>query len=197
MLTELKKKMYSVKTFGCDVLGKNAEKITVFDDKLAELAADMVEIMNYFDGIGLAAPQIGISKRLVVLGVPNNPEDMNKSIGEVMLLDKMPLALVNPEITAYGSDLCDYDEGCLSVPGIYGSVQRPYTVKLKAQDLQGNYFEYECGGLLGRCIQHELDHLDGKLFVDRMSDEDREKIEFKLFRLKKNGKRKEYNRPWK
>ena len=153
--------------------------------------------MNHFDGIGLAAPQIGISKQLVVLGVPDNPEQTNKSIGEVMLLDKMPLVLVNPEITAYGNDLCDYDEGCLSVPGIYGNVVRPYTIKLKAQDLQGNYFEYECGGLLGRCIQHELDHLDGKLFVDRMSDEEREKIEFKLFRLKKNGKRKEYNRPWK
>ena len=197
MLTELKKKMYSVKTFGCDVLGKKAEKITVFDDKLAELAADMVEIMNHFDGIGLAAPQIGISKRLVVLGIPDNPDNLNKSVGEVMLLDKMPLVLVNPEITAYGSDLSDYDEGCLSVPGIYGNVRRPYMVKLKAQDLQGNYFEYECGGLLGRCIQHELDHLDGTLFVDRMSDEDREKVEFKLFRLKKNGKRKEYNRSWK
>jgi peptide deformylase len=68
---------------------------------------------------------------------------------------------------------------------------------LKAQDLNGNTFEYECGGLLARCIQHELDHLDGFLFVDRMDEEDRKNIEFKLFRLKKNGKRKEYNRPWK
>lgn len=196
MLTEFKKKKYSVKTFGCEVLGKKAEKITKFDAELAELASDMVEIMNHFDGIGLAAPQIGISKRLVVLGIPDNPEQTNKSVGEVMLLDKMPVVLVNPEITAFGTDLCDYDEGCLSVPGIYGSVRRPYTVNLKAQDLNGNTFEYECGGLLARCIQHELDHLDGFLFVDRMDEEDRKNIEFKLFRLKKNGKRKEYNRPW-
>ena len=197
MLTEFKKKKYSVKTFGCEVLGKKAEKITKFDAELAEIVSDMVEIMNHFDGIGLAAPQIGISKRLVVLGIPDNPEQTNKSVGEVMLLDKMPVVLVNPEITAFGTDLCDYDEGCLSVPGIYGSVRRPYTVNLKAQDLNGNTFEYECGGLLARCIQHELDHLDGFLFVDRMDEEDRKTIEFKLFRLKKNGKRKEYNRPWK
>ena len=80
MLTEIKKKIYGVKTFGCDVLAKKAEKITIFDDKLVELANDMVEIMNHFDGIGLAAPQIGISKQLVVLGVPDNPEQTNKSI---------------------------------------------------------------------------------------------------------------------
>ena len=184
---------YTVKTYGHDVLKQTASPIENINAETAQLAADMITEMNRFDGIGLAAPQIGISKR-IVLGVPDSEESNAGTPGEALLLHRMPLALVNPEIIAYSQDEFSYDEGCLSVPEIFGPVIRPASVILRAQLLDGSTIECECGGLLGRCIQHELDHLDGYLFVDRMTEDARRNIEFKLFRLEKNGKKRNFER---
>ncbi len=185
---------YTVKTYGHDVLKQKASPIENIDAETIQLAADMITEMNRFDGIGLAAPQIGLSKRIVVLGVPDSEESNAGTPGEALLLPRMPLALVNPEIIACSQDEFAYDEGCLSVPEIFGPVIRPASVIMRAQLLDGSTIECECGGLLGRCIQHELDHLDGYLFVDRMTEDARRNIEFKLFRLEKNGKKRNFER---
>lgn len=188
---------YTVKTYGHDVLKKTAAKVDKIDAEIVQLAADMIQEMNRFDGIGLAAPQIGVSKRVVVFGVPDSPDSNAGTQGEALLLPKMPLAVVNPEIIASGGDLFAYDEGCLSVPDIFGPVIRPSNVIFRAELLDGSTVECECGGLLGRCIQHELDHLDGFLFVDRMTEDARRNVEFKLFRLEKYGKKHNFERPCK
>ena len=111
-------------------------------------------------GIGLAAPQIGINKELLVIDV--NFED---SAAE-------PLILINPEITDYGTTLNSYEEGCLSIPGVYLNVVRPSTIKLRFRDEMGRPRKMKADGLLARCIQHEMDHLKGVLFVDRVTSKD-------------------------
>ena len=148
-----------VYTIGAPVLRKNAAPVAVIDDNVRQLAFDMFEAMRYFNGIGLAAPQYGVSQRLVVIDVP--PDNSTGSPGEQLLLPKMPMALVNPEIIMSSRESACREEGCLSVPGVYAPVCRPERVVLRAQLLDGEFVEIECGGLLGRCIQHELDHVAG------------------------------------
>lgn len=111
----------------------------------------MIGLMHVKKGIGLAAPQIGLPLRLFVTDVKG---------------DK-PRIFINPEITEYSADTCKKSEGCLSVPGVFKDIERPSRVKITATDLKGRQFTLECGGMLARCIQHEYDHLDGILFVDR------------------------------
>ena len=106
----------------------------------------------------------------------------------------MPLALINPEIVAYSNEYSSYDEGCLSIPNIFGPVIRPNSVILRATLTDGQTIECECGGLLGRAIQHELDHLEGLMFVDRMTEDAKRYIDFKLTRLEKSGKKNNFER---
>ena len=188
---------YSIKTYGNEVLKQTAQPIEKITDEIIQLAADMIQEMDRYDGIGLAAPQIGISKRIVVIGVPDDHRSRTGTPGEELLLPKMPLALINPEIIAYGSDSAVSDEGCLSVPDIFGPVVRPANIILRTTLIDGSSIECECGGLLARCIQHELDHLDGLLFVDRMSEDARKNVEFKLFRLERYGQKHNFERPCK
>lgn len=188
---------YSIKTYGHDVLKQSAAAVEKIDDEIRQLAADMTIMMDKYDGIGLAAPQIGVSKRVVVLGVPDSPDSRTGTPGEEILLPMMPLAIINPEIVAASEETVKCDEGCLSVPDIFGPVERPISVILRAELLDGSKIEYECGGLLGRCIQHELDHLDGYCFVDRMTEDERRNVNFKLFRLEKYGKKHNFERPCK
>jgi len=142
---------------GDEVLRKNSQRISKVDNSIRNLAKDMLQSMYAAKGIGLAAPQIGIHKELLVIDI--NFED---SAAE-------PLILINPEITAYGSTLNSYEEGCLSIPGVYLNVIRPSTIKLKFRDEMGRPRKMKADGLLARCIQHEMDHLNGVLFVDRVS----------------------------
>jgi len=145
---------------GDEVLRKNSQRISKVDSYIRNLAKDMLQSMYSAKGIGLAAPQIGIHKELLVIDI--NFED---SAAE-------PLILINPEITAYGSTLNSYEEGCLSIPGVYLNVVRPSTIKLKFRDEMGRPRKMKADGLLARCIQHEMDHLNGVLFVDRVSSLD-------------------------
>ena len=147
-------------------LRKIAVPVTSFDNDLKCLIDNMFETMYEANGIGLAATQVDVHKRLLVLDVSEERND--------------PKVFVNPTIDVIESDLADYDEGCLSVPGFYETVSRPKKITVSAQDKEGSQFEIEADGVLSVCIQHEIDHLDGKLFVDYLSSLKRNRIKDKL-----------------
>ncbi len=142
-----------------------AEPVEEFDQKLQEFADSMLETMYHSSGIGLAATQVGVSKRVVVIDVS---EERNQ-----------PICLVNPEIIEREGEE-ESEEGCLSVPAVYEKVTRAERVRVKAQDKSGELIELEADGLLAVCIQHEVDHLDGKLFIDYLSGLKRQRIRKKL-----------------
>ena len=190
----VKRKKYMLQTYGNGSLKKESEKVTVFDRELTELARTMTRAMHELNGIGLAAVQIGVHKRLIVLDIAQSSMGNPPTPGELQLLPQMPLALVTPEITEFGSEIEPYDEGCLSVPEIYAEVMRPRLIKVKAQDLSGQSIEFECGGLLARCIQHEVDHLDGYVFIDRLTDEVKATVADELAALERRGKRFNFQR---
>ena len=150
---------------GSETLRTQAKRISKVDSNIRGLAKDMLQSMYSAKGIGLAGPQVGISKELLVIDI--NFED---SAAE-------PLILINPEITAFGSTLNTYEEGCLSIPGVYLNVVRPSTIKLKFRDEMGRPRKMNADGLLARCIQHEVDHLRGILFVDRVTSNEELKKE--------------------
>jgi peptide deformylase len=143
-----------IKKYPDPVLKEKAHLVTSFDSKIKKLAEDMIETMYKEDGVGLAANQVGSLSRIFVLDVSENGDN--------------PIAFINPEITKKAGKKKG-DEGCLSIPGFREIVERSATVTVKAQDVDGKTFELEAEGLLSVCIQHELDHLDGTLFVDRLS----------------------------
>jgi len=153
-------------------LRKVAVPVTSFDNDLKCLIDNMFETMYEANGIGLAATQVDVHKRLLVLDVSEERND--------------PQVFVNPTIVVIESDLADYDEGCLSVPGFYETVSRPKKIKVSAQDKEGSQFEVEADGVLSVCIQHEIDHLDGKLFVDYLSSLKRNRIKDKLQKEQKS-----------
>lgn len=184
----------ALQTYGAESLKKKSAPVTVFDRELMELARVMAEVLHDLNGVGLAAVQIGIHRRLIVLDIPRESMGTPPTPGEIQLIPQMPLALVNPGIAASGSEIVPYDEGCLSVPELYAPVMRPRVVRVRAQDLSGAELEFEAGGLLARCIQHEIDHLDGVLFVDRLTDEAREEIASGLAGLERRGRRLNYQR---
>ncbi len=139
------------------LLKLKARPVERFDEELTRLLDDMLETMYRAPGIGLAAPQIGVSLRAVVVDVAREGEPKN------------PLRIVNPEITWRSEELVTMEEGCLSLPEQYADVTRPRAIRLRYQDERGDVHELEADGLLARCLQHEVDHLDGILFVDRLS----------------------------
>lgn len=148
-----------IHTLGDRVLRTPARRIGKVDDSVRQLARDMLRSMYSAKGIGLAAPQVGVHKQLLVIDLdPDNAASP-------------PLVLINPEIRSFGSGLDSYEEGCLSIPGVYLDVVRPSTVEVSYRDDMGRPRRLKADGLLGRCIQHEMDHLNGVLFVDRVTDE--------------------------
>ena len=147
-------------------LRKIAEPVTVFDEKLEVLIEDMLETMYAAEGIGLAATQVNVHKRLLVIDVSENRDS--------------PQVFINPEFQILEDELSEYDEGCLSVPGFYETVARPRSVNITANDAKGEKFELPAEGILATCIQHEIDHLNGKLFVDYLSALKRQRIRSKL-----------------
>ena len=187
------KKIYNVNTYGAPILAKVAGETKEITPKIREIAEEMLRAMQLFDGIGLAGPQYGIDERIVALAVPA-PENPAISPGEALLLPRMPIVIINPEIIALSETTDTADEGCLSVPEIYAPVERPQFIQFRAQTLDGELIECECGGLLARCIQHEIDHLNGILFVDRLTEEAFSVIESKLKRLKKSGSKNDFKK---
>ncbi len=151
-------------------LRTKAKPVTNFDEKILKLTEDMLETMYAAPGIGLAATQVNVHQRIVVIDVSEEKDQ--------------PLILINPEFEVIEGEQ-QYDEGCLSVPGYYETVTRAEKILLKAQDPEGQPYEMVCEGLLSVCVQHELDHLDGKLFVDHISKLKRERIRKKLAKEQK------------
>ena len=192
MLLKSRKKSFVVYTAGAPVLKQIAQPVEKVDDEIRQLAGEMIGAVRAFNGIGLAAPQYGRSLRMVVFDVPM--ENSFGTPGEEYLLPRMPLAVINPEIIARSSAVNEREEGCLSVPEIYAPVVRADSVVFRAQILDGEFIELECAGLLGRCIQHELDHLDGVLFTDRLTPEAALSIRGDLDKLKRAGQPRNYRR---
>lgn len=147
-------------------LRTEAKPVRQVDDSTRALIDDMFETMYDAPGIGLAATQVNVHQRLLVIDVSENRD--------------APWVFINPEITVLEPELGEYDEGCLSVPGFYETVKRPQRVSVTALDRNGDSFTHELEGLLAICIQHEIDHLDGKLFVDYLSPLKRQRIRKKL-----------------
>lgn len=150
---------HTIRTFGDPVLKRPSTAVESFDDALARLAEDMIATMYEYRGVGVAAPQVGVSKTMFVY------DDYSGSGARVA---------VNPEIVTLEGEWT-YDEGCLSVPGMFFGITRPDHVVMRAQDLDGKEFTVEGGDLLGRILQHECDHLDGKLLLDRLDVDDRKR----------------------
>ena len=148
----------NVRQFGDPVLRTPSARIEVFDDVLRDEAATMMELMRSAHGVGLAAPQIGRLRRLIVI----DPFE-----------DEPPVALVNPEITWFSDEQDSFDEGCLSIGEIVVPVTRPVGIRLTAQDLEGQQVAMEIDGFGARVIQHEVDHLDGILILDRTGPDER------------------------
>ncbi len=157
-----------------EVLRENTESVKSFDSALKMLVDAMFETLTEADGVGLAAPQVGVSKKFFIV-------DLHEG-------EKGKFVFINPEIIETSIEEGPYEEGCLSIPGFYRDVIRPLRVKVQAQDLEGKHFTIDASGLLARVIQHENDHLNGTLFIDHLSEDERERV-IKAYR-KKNKKRK-------
>lgn len=173
--------------FNDPILRKKGAKITAFNATLAQLAADMVETMHAAEGIGLAAQQIGQAIQLCVVDLrPTEAKFAWEYDGARVPLELfMPLAIVNPELSVVPEPATVYEEGCLSFPEIRGDVVRPDEITVKFQDPAGHPHVLRCTGLLSRCVQHEADHLNGVLYIDRMEKEVLALIEPELKALKK------------
>lgn len=156
-------------------LHKVAKPVTVFDERLKKLAADMAETMYDAPGIGLAATQVDVHEQIIVIDISDTRDQL--------------LVLVNPEVVWASPEKRVYDEGCLSVPGIYDGVERPAQVKVRAKDVEGRSFELEADELLAVCVQHEMDHLKGKVFVEYLSPLKRNRIKSKLLKEEREMKR--------
>ncbi len=169
------------------VLRKKGAKVTVFNAELTELADQMVETMHEAHGIGLAAQQIGKAIQLFVMDLRETARDFTWELDGVKTpLDLiMPMALVNPVVTLLPSDETEYEEGCLSFPEIRGNIDRPDAISVKYQDVKGIVHVMTCTGLLSRCVQHEVDHLNGVLFIDRMAKPVRAPLEKSIKELAK------------
>ena len=162
-----------------------SEPVTVFDDELKTLVKDMFETMYDAPGIGLAAIQVGVPKRVLVIDLqepaPHEHEHCDHDHGVI----NDPRVFINPEILDPSEDLNIYSEGCLSVPDQYAEVERPATISARWQDVDGKQYEEQIDGLLATCLQHEMDHLEGILFIDHLSRLKRQMVLKKLAKLRK------------
>jgi peptide deformylase len=157
-------------TLGNDILRQKADKIDEIDEEIENLTKQMLEILVRDKGVGLAGPQLGIMKRIFVVHVGGDTERV----------------FINPSIIETSHETCKYEEGCLSVPGIYANVIRSESIKMQAWNEKGRPFTLEAGGLLARVILHEYDHLDGILFLDRLTENKKKMLIAKY--EKKNAK---------
>jgi peptide deformylase len=153
-----------IRLLGDSVLRGKSRKVTRFNDELIALADDMVETMRNSNGVGLAAPQVGVLQRLIIVETPEDEDEPGS--GELHVV-------VNPKLIRVSDELVDGLEGCLSIPGYVGEVTRHETVVVKGQDVRGRKIRVSVAGFLARVFQHEIDHLEGVLFVDQLTAPDR------------------------
>ncbi len=177
--------------YGDPVLRAKGKRIAKADDKIRALASDMLETMHAANGVGLAAQQVGEALQLTVLdisGVEDRPSTMKLNGEEVDPRTAMPLVLLNPELTLH-EETETGAEGCLSFPELSADIDRAVSVVAKAETLDGEEVEIEASGLLARALQHEVDHLNGILFIDRMSSAAKASLASRLKRLQKETQR--------
>ncbi|HTB62925.1 MAG TPA: peptide deformylase [Opitutales bacterium] len=177
--------------YGDPVLRKRGATVTTFDKNLAMFARDMLETMVENEGIGLAAQQVGQAKRVFVADLLSRAAESEKIIFDdkpVPAALLMPLIVINPEVEFLPGAKKAIEEGCLSFPEIRGPVPRPWSVRLRYQDLQGKPHVLETSGLLARVIQHEFDHVEGVLFIDRMDPDYVKGLEPEIKKLKRNAR---------
>lgn len=163
------------------VLKQVSTPVTEVTDDLRRLMDDMLETMYDAPGIGLAAVQIGEPIRIIVMDLQEKPEGADPEAEGI----KNPRYFINPEIIGKSEDLAPYEEGCLSVPEVYDEVLRPAKVRLRYLDYNGNQVEEDAEGLFATCIQHEMDHLEGVLFIDHLSKLKRDRAVMKVKKLKR------------
>ena len=154
-----------IHVYGDSVLRADAAPVAAVTDEIRRLAADMIDTMRGADGVGLAAPQVGRAERLFVVDLT----PMAERAGDLDAYPPQPMVFVNPEVTWESEEESGFEEGCLSIPDIRDTVYRPDRVRLTWMDLDGQAHDTDLDGLLARVVQHELDHLDGILFVDHLS----------------------------
>ena len=159
------------------LLLKTSTRIEKFDENLVSLSRDLVDTMYDADGVGLAAPQLGINKRIFVMDCSREDEEKNYRI------------VVNPEIEHESEEIGSYKEGCLSIPGITEEISRPKIIKVVYQDLDGGLQRHSYDGLWSTCFQHELDHLNGKLFIDHLRPMKKILVKNKMKKSSKKGKK--------
>ncbi len=159
-------------------LKKPCAPVTEITDDLRAAAADMLETMYEAPGVGLAAPQVGLMVRMFVMDCVKDPE-----------AEARPMVLVNPEVTWTSDTLNSYEEGCLSIPEVYYEIQRPAEVRVRWLGMDGKSHEEQFAGLWATCAQHEIDHLDGKLFIDYLSPLKRQLVTRKMEKLKRDRAR--------
>lgn len=167
---ELEGELLKIFIFPAPILTKKTENITEFDEEFKNLCKNMIFTMYKSPGIGLAAPQVGIGKRFFVMDVEYSREEFTNDDGETdyKLSDFSPMVIVNPKIVNADGEIL-YEEGCLSLPGVYEEVKRKKNITLQYQDINGEDQEIDADELFSVCIQHEMDHLDGIVFLDRLS----------------------------
>lgn len=174
-----------VTKYGHPVLRQKGARIEAITPEIKKLIADMLETMEANHGVGLAAQQVGVAKQLTVIDVraaTDRPSTLELDGQPADVAGIMPLVLINPEITPVGEPIAG-PEGCLSFPEIFGDVSRPATVDVKALDAKGKPITFRCGGLLARAVQHEVDHLNGVLFIDRMDKKTKTELQPELDNL--------------
>ena len=154
-----------IHTYPDKCLRQKAQPVTDFNDQLIELTQNMAQTMYDAPGVGLAAPQVNVAQRVVVIDVSEDKNDLR--------------VLINPEITAKDGEQ-EYEEGCLSIPGVFGMVERAAEIEVRAQNLEQQWIEFQADGLLAICVQHEIDHLNGVLFIDHLSKLKRDRIKKRL-----------------
>jgi peptide deformylase len=152
-------------------LHKVAKPVQLVDDRIRQLVKDMAQTMYHAPGIGLAATQVDVHERVIVMDLSEEQNALR--------------VLINPEIVWASEEIQTYEEGCLSVPGIYDEVKRAAQIRVRALDAQGQPQEFEADGLLAVCVQHEIDHLNGKVFVERLSSLKQSRIRTKIIKQKR------------
>ncbi|WP_343525561.1 peptide deformylase [Sphingomonas sp.] len=157
-----------------------SKPVETVDDSIRQLVAEMIETMYDAHGIGLAAIQVGVDKRILVIDLQEEEDEEGKPI-------RNPHAYINPEILSVSDELSTYNEGCLSIPEQYAEVKRPARCRVKWLDEKGEAHEAELDGLLATCMQHEIDHLNGVLFIDHVSRLKRDMLMRKLSKIRKGG----------
>jgi peptide deformylase len=176
--------------YGHPVLRQKGARVETLTEEIRQLAADMLETMKEAHGVGLAAQQVGHAMQLMVLdvrGIEDRPSTMEMDGKAVDVAAHMPMIMLNPELTPAGEAVAG-PEGCLSFPQIYADIARPETVDVKAMNGKGEPLAFRCGGLLARAVQHETDHLNGVLFIDRMAHETRQRLKKELRELHERTK---------